>query len=263
MFSEMVSEAAVFSFMLILARVSALIAFFPLFTRRQIPFSVKAGLSVALSLFWFGTGTGFVLALDVRGGISPALGTVLMVREVVCGSLLGMLAGWFMIPARVAGVYIGQEMGLSMGQVLDPNGMDSGSDVGRLMETMSILLFFGLNMHHWLLLCLHHSFEFMGRNSAVIEVPTELIVGLVNQLDEFGLLVAAPVAIALAAVNFGVLYLNRASAAMNLFTVGAPARILAGLFVLVLFWPVIARNIHLSFERIDSGLQQILSAYGG
>jgi flagellar biosynthetic protein FliR len=257
------NETTVFSFMLILCRVSALIAFFPLFSRKQIPFSVKAGLSVALAVFWYGNLPAGLASSPSIADISPVTGSLLLIREIICGSLLGMIAGWFLVPARIAGIYIGQEMGLSMGQVLDPNGMESNSEFGRLFETIALLMFFCLNIHHWVFMCLHHSFEFIGASALSLDVPTGLVVGLVNQLDEFGLLVAAPVAIALAAINFAVLYLNRASPAMNIFTVGAPARILVGLFVLVLFWPVLVRGIAHSFDTMDGSLQKILSAYSG
>lgn len=255
-------DHAIFTFLLVLARVSALLAVFPLFARQQVPFSIKAGLAVSLTWFWFGAlPQETLLPLDRSLYDSTGAATLLLVREILCGLILGMIAGWILIPARIAGVYIGQELGLTMGQVLDPTGADSGSEVGRLFETVAVLLFFSLNFHHWLLLALHHSFSFVNRQSGILDFPAGVLADLVNQLDEFGLLVAAPVAIALAVINFGLLYLNRASSTLNFFTVGSPVRLLSGIGILLLFWPLIVRNIAYSFERVEQSLQGVFTAF--
>ncbi len=133
---------------------------------------------------------------------SFAPGTVALVQEIFCGVVIGLVTGWILIPARIAGAYIGQELGLTMGQLMDPSGMESGSDVTRVFETISMFLFFVLDMHYWVLLCLHYSFSGMRCVSGLMEIPTEALVYAIGQLDEYGLLVAAPVAICLAISQF-------------------------------------------------------------
>ena len=50
----MTAEHQLFNFILILARVSAFVAFLPIFAQRQLPHLVKAGLAMSLTVFWFG-----------------------------------------------------------------------------------------------------------------------------------------------------------------------------------------------------------------
>ncbi len=246
------NDLAIFAFLLVLARVSAFIAVFPLFSRRQVPVSVKAGMAVALTVFWYGSGIAILPPPEPGMNVTSfGPGTVALVQEILCGAVVGLITGWVLIPARIAGAYIGQELGLTMGQMMDPTGMESGSDVTRVFETISMFLFFVLDMHHWVLLCLHYSFTMLQGASGLMAIPTGALVFAISQLDEYGLLIAAPVAICLAIVNFAVLYLNKASPSLNLFTVGAPLRLICGLFCLVLFWPMIVRNISLSFESVD------------
>lgn len=257
------NEAALGGFLLVLARVSVFVAFLPLFARRQLPVTVKAALSVALSLFWFGVDPQRAVHDGATLMGDGSVGALVLVREMAAGWLLATLAGWMLVPARIAGSWVGQEMGLQMGQQLDPTGTGPVSDVAVLFESLGILMFFVLNLHQWAFRALHWSFDFLRDDLLLFRLPLEWLVALVAEIEQLGLLVAAPVAICLAVLNFVVLYLNKASPSLNLFTIGAPLRLVSGLVCLVLFWPVLSGNIRWAMMRMDSGLLEVLSRTPG
>lgn len=254
-------DAWLLGFVLVLARVASFVGFLPIFGRRQMPMAVKAGMAVALTVFW--SGNPVTAAVRTPEELALATGTLALVREILSGIVLAMLAGWILVPIRIAGAWIGQELGLQMGQLLDPTGTESVSEVAALMEVFGLILFFLLDLHHWAFWLLHWSWRFLGSATGLLELPTGEITQVVGRLEEYGLLIAAPVAIALAVINFAVLYLNKASPSLNLFSVGAPLRLLSGLTCFVLFWPVIFRNMASSFDRMDGSLQEVFRMMPG
>ena len=66
---------------------------------------------------------------------------VLVIEQMFIGFLLAMLMGLFFWPAKIAGAYIAQEVGLSLASISDPNSQDSSTLVSRIFEAFCILLF--------------------------------------------------------------------------------------------------------------------------
>lgn len=249
----------VLGFLLILARVSAFIAVFPLFARRQIPTMVKAGLAVALSIFWFGT-LPKPLVPDNLTSLDANTFTfsIWILKEVAIGIVLGLLAGLLLIPAKVAGAYAGQELGLTLGSQADPTSGESGGEVTQIFETLSLLVFFGLNLHHFVIILVHASFEQLGAGFDLLELPMDRVVGLFSALDQYGLSIVAPLAISMFALNLALVLLNKVAPSLNLFSIGTSVRGVAGVFCLFLFLPVIFRALTLYFQVVQGGIEESL-----
>ena len=102
----MITNVHLVLFMLVLARVSAFIGFFPIFSRRQLPTLVKVGLAGALSIFWFLEINASVnwteeMVNNLGGWASAAL----LLREVLIGIVMSVALGLFFWPAKIAGVW--------------------------------------------------------------------------------------------------------------------------------------------------------------
>jgi flagellar biosynthetic protein FliR len=243
------------SFVLILGRVSAFIAFFPLFSQRQLPALVKAGLAVGLTIFWFGSvpvGSGY------PAQIPTLLAVLLMVREIGIGVLLAMTLGFMLIPARIAGAYAGQEVGLSLASISDPSTSDQSTLVTKVFETLAVLLFFGLNLHHFLILFLHASMKHLADKIDLLDLPTDGLVRLVSDLPEQGLLILAPVAIVMFLLTVGLSLLNKAAPTLNLFSVGMSLRSGLGIVCLIVFLPVMMQAIAMFFMRTINDLEKMM-----
>jgi flagellar biosynthesis protein FliR len=250
------SESVIFSFALVLARVSALIGFFPLFGKQQMPVLVKAGFATALTVFWFGT-TNVSTSVPAP---PPLLALILIGKEVGIGLMLAMLIGFMLVPARIAGSYIGQEIGLSMDPVTG-TGIDQSSAMATLFETFAVLLFLGLDLHHLLIRILHQSMNELAGRIDLMDLPTEGLVQILSGLPEKGLLVIAPVGVFSFVVVISLFFLNKAAPTLNLFSIGMPLRVGLGLVGLFIFMPAIWRAVESYFGVMARELELFLGYF--
>lgn len=251
-------EQEVFSFILVLCRVSAFVGFFPLFSHRQLPVLVKAGLAVGLTVFWYGSIPGQSLV----GEQVPMLLQVLMIiQEIGIGLLLAMTLGLLLVPAKIAGAYVGQEIGLSLAAISDPGSTDQSTLVTKVFEAISVMLFFGLNLHHFLILFLHVSLNQLANRISLLDLPTGGLVRLVDMLPEYGLLILAPLGIVMFLLTVALAFLNKAAPTLNLFSVGMSLRSGLGIFCLFLFMPVIVQAITMYFMRVMQQLEQMMGFF--
>ncbi len=259
----MITNAQLVLFMLVLARVSAFVALFPLFSRKQLPSLVKVGLAASLSIFWFAE-------IEASSGLSdaalrnigPLAGAFLMLKELVVGIVLAIALGLFFWPARIAGAYVGQELGLSLASISDPGSQDNSTLVTRLFETFAILIFFGINLHHFLIIVLHVSFHHLFMRVGVLELPTERLVTMLSSVGDYGLLVAAPLMILFMLVTVVLAFLNRAAPTLNLFSVGMSIRAGLGVFCLFLFCPILFGAIQTYLYRVQEDIEELIKAMG-
>lgn len=251
----MTFEQQIFTFVLILSRVSAFIAFLPLFAQRQLPMTVKAGLSVALTLYWFGT---LPPELYVTGRLDVVTSMFLIGKEIGIGFMLATLIGFMFVPAKIAGAYVGQEVGLSLASVTSPGSSDSSTLVTTVFETFAVLLFFGLNLHHFMILFLHVSLTQLAGKINLTELPTEFLVQMINSLSAFGSMIVGPVGICMFVLAVGLALLNKAAPTLNLFSVGMSLRSGIGIVCMIVFMPVMLKSFELYFLRYQSDLELFL-----
>lgn len=258
----MISEVQVIAFTLVLARVSAFVAFFPLFAKRQLPTTVKAGLATGLTFFWFGMVEAKISAdPDFVSDLNVISSVLFLAQEVTIGVVLSIALGLMVLPAKVAGSYIGQELGLSLASISDPGSQDSSTLLSRIFEGFAILIFFSINMHHFLILVIHGSFDQMFGKISVLRLPTEDLVTMLNRVNDYGFLIVGPVAILFMLITLGLAYLNKAAPTLNLFSVGMSIRSGFGIFCLLVFCPVIFGAIQAYFYRMQADFEEVLAAF--
>jgi flagellar biosynthetic protein FliR len=249
-----VIETAVLSFGLVLMRVSTFIVVLPVFSGRNLPHTVKIGLAVALSAFWWSCGvpSEFLAALTSSGWGSMPAWCMAAVREVLLGGALGFALGLFLVPVQIAGAFIAQEMGLNLATQTDPSGQAAATNVSQLFHSLGILLFFALNLHHTMLGVLHTTF-FNRPIGSDFTLPsaTRLLNGM-TEVNESGLLLAAPVAAALFIALLVLMTTMRTAPQLNLFSVGLPFRLAVGLIAAAVFFPEFCNLAARIFARMSN-----------
>ena len=111
-------------FALVLARAGTGVLVLPLFGGQNMPRMVKLGFALALAAFWIttlGVPADTAILRQLNAGSWPLL-ALAVAREALLGALLGLAFNLFLLPARYAGEFITQQMGLSLGQTLGPTG---------------------------------------------------------------------------------------------------------------------------------------------
>lgn len=223
---------------LILARVSAFLAMTPVFGGRGVPRLIKVSLALVLSMFWFTTSGAAHAQTILTLNESPWLGLVLAVaREALIGGVLGYVFGLFLVPFRVAGEYIAQEMGLTLGSITDPSRSQPSTVIGEFFELTGTLLFLSQNVHHGFLALLHRTFATQPLGGSFLPVPIGRQLQALSSVTEWGLLLAAPMGCCLFLTSLLLALLTRAAPQLNLMSAGFALRVLAGLVALLVLWP--------------------------
>ena len=192
-------ELWVASFSLILARVGTFIAVLPLFGGQNVPRTVKAGLAICLAVplfLTYGTVPSAALVARFQGAGWLTYGLALG-QEAILGAGLGYAFSLFLVPFRIAGEFIGQEMGLSTANQFDPTSNLPASPITELFETLGSILFLGMDGHHIFLAALYSTFARwpIGGLPMMPNMPNMVTGAAATQ--ELGVLLALPVVLCL------------------------------------------------------------------
>jgi flagellar biosynthesis protein FliR len=233
-------EMLVWGFCLVFARVATFVAVMPLFSMMNMPRLVKTGLVLVLTLVWYlPVAEAMPATLLWRGSESLAWLShfVALGREVLLGGILGYGLGLFIVPAHVAGEFLTQEMGLAFANQVNPTTGASSSPLTQALDYLATAIFFSVDGHHVLFGVLHATFTEYPILGAAPTVPLPRLVAGATLAQEWGLMLAAPVALFLFLTTVLLALLTRAAPQMNLYSVGFPLRLGVGLAACLLLLP--------------------------
>lgn len=233
-------DGLIIASLLILFRVAAFIAFMPPLTGQGMPSTVKIGLAVAL--------VGVLAprhALEISvmlNGISSATGSwmqlaFLGIRETALGAGLAWLFSLCLVPVRIGGAWIAQEMGLTMGGLTSPMDQQSSNVISQMLEAIGVIAFFLLNLHHVMFYMLGHSFEIRPAASSWSMPTWNSVIWSVSQSVDQGFMIIAPIGILLFVVSLVLLVIMRTAPQFNFMSFGMTLRLAAGLGGMIFFLP--------------------------
>jgi len=219
------------AFMLVFARVAAMVMVLPALGQQNIPVRIKLAAAVMLTLI--------ILPLHQRDFHidmqSLASLIVLMVQEILIGVLLGATAQITMAALQVAGSIIAQQMGLGFVTSVDPTQGEQGLLVGNFLTMLGVTLLFATDSHHLLIAALNDSYKIFAPGEAV---ATGDIAALATRAFaaafRLGLQLAAPFVVFGLVFNIGLGVLARLMPQMQVYFVGVPLSILAGFLIFAL-----------------------------
>lgn len=233
-------ESIVIACMLILFRCAAFVAFLPPVAGKNIPQTVKIGLAVALALAMaprFAGETSLHLMGTVNGSNGWLMLSWLAARETMLGLSLAWLFGLCLVPVRIAGAWIAQEMGLTMAQIASAADGQQSNVVSQGFEALGILLFFGLNLHHAMFLTLSSSFATRPAAQAWAMPGWDQVMFAITKVEHQGFLAIAPIGILMFVITMTLLVTMRTAPQFNFMTYGMSLRLVVGVGGLVLFLP--------------------------
>ena len=142
--------------MVVGARVSGLMVFAPFFGNSAIPVRIKAVLAVVITAVLYpvySARVGVITLLQWPGVVA---------RELMLGVVMGLAANFVFEAAQMAGQVFGVQMGYSLVNILDPQTQVDTTVVALFHQTVAFLFFLQLNVHHWILRGIAHSFEYLS-----------------------------------------------------------------------------------------------------
>ena len=219
------------AFMLSFARIGTMVMLLPGLGEMTVSPRVRLALALAL--------TAVIMPLhrndyqiDMR-----AFGPVLMTlgQELLIGVVLGMLARLTIASLQIAGSVVAQQMGLGFVTAVDPTQGQQGAIVGNFLGVLGITLIFATDMHHLIIAALNDSYTvFRPGEIPILGDVANILTTTISGTFRIGVQISAPFLVIGLLFNLGLGVLSRLMPQLQVFFVGMPLSILAGLLLLLL-----------------------------
>ena len=239
------------TFMLVFARVGAMVMLMPGFGESNIPVRIKLGIALLLTLIILPLHRS---AYQIDLSSMASLG-VLMVHEIVIGIVLGATARVTLSALAVAGSVIAQQLGLGFVTAVDPTQGQQGVIVGNFLTILGITLLFVTNLHHLVIAALHDSYQlFRPGEVPVVGDVAALVARTTTDAFRVGVQLAGPFLVFGLLFNVALGVLSRLMPQMQVFFVAMPLSILIGFLILIL---VVGTMMGTFLSYVESVLRQL------
>lgn len=243
-------EAQLWVLLIAMIRPGAAFLAAPIFGAPTVPVQLRLILSLALGIAALNSVT---ITLPV-GGIVTFQGFMMVIGEVLAGLAMGFAIQIGYAAAFVAGETIGNTMGLGFAAMVDPQSGQSTQVVGQFLSILATFLLLGMDGHLLLASFVVQSYVAIPPSGALLSNDTIWhLIEFGGTLLGAGVTVALPVAFALVLVQIVMGMLARAAPSLNLFAVGMPVAMMAGLILLAIAAPIMAEGMTASLK---AGLEQ-------
>jgi flagellar biosynthetic protein FliR len=187
-------------------------------------------------------------------------GVLMGIREIGVGLVLGFIVQMAFGAAVFAGQAISMTMGLGFAMAVDPQNGVQVPVISQLYVILATLLFLALDGHLLLIAAVVESYQLIPIGVAGLPVASlSAVVALGTMVFAGGILLALPALTALLLINVAFGIVTRTAPQLNIFAVGFPVTILAGLFIMFLVMPGFIEALT---QLIGSSLQRGVGAFG-
>ena len=216
------------TFMLVFARVGAMVMLMPGFGESNIPVRIKLGIALLLTLIILPLHRA---AYQIDLTSMSSLG-VLMVHEIVIGIVLGATARVTLSALAVAGSVIAQQLGLGFVTAVDPTQGQQGVLIGNFLSILGMTLLFATDSHHLVIAALNESYRVFSPGEVM---PSGDVAALATRAFatafKIGMQLSAPFLVFGLVFNIGLGVLARLMPAMQVYFVGVPLSIMIGFVI--------------------------------
>lgn len=241
------------TFLVVMMRVGAIVAAFPLIGSRTVPHLVKMGLVLALAL---------TLTPLVPSTPSPmeidALGIGLL-AEFLIGLVIGLAVRGMFAGFELAGELMGNQMGFGVAQLFDPATSHQVPLMSQFQITLASLLFLAFNLHMSVVHAVGESFRLIPPYGAVLSSALlEDVLHLFGGIFVVAVKLSAPVVVVALTVNLIMALMGRAVSQLNIFILSFPLTIALGLLAMGLALPTMAGFYLAEFESLARALDGLM-----
>jgi len=242
-------------FFLALVRIIAFFISGPIFSMQNIPATVKVGLSFLVTV------TVFPL-ISTEYAVLPADGWTYifaLVRETLVGLAIGYTAGLLLTAFTYAGSLMDIHIGFFMSQIFDPLSGGMSGILSRFMYLLGMAALLAFNGHHLIIAALVRSFELAPLNTAqATGASAQFLIKVFAQMLGIGVQIAAPLVAVMLIIDVTMGLIARTAPQINVFMLGFPIKIIAGLITLSVMVPVLARIIYSLCDIIENDITILL-----
>jgi flagellar biosynthesis protein FliR len=238
-------EAQLWLWLIAMIRPGAAFVVAPIFSAPAIPLQVRLILALAIGIPALAAAP-FLMPV---GGIVTLAGFALVTSEVLTGLALGFAVQIGFSSALLAGETIGNTMGLGFASLVDPANGQSSPALGQLLSVLGTFLFLSIGGHLMLATIIIESYKTLPPGEWLGTAKFEMIAQFGGEIFASGLAIALPVGFSLVLVQLVMAMLARSAPALNLFAVGLPATLMAGIILLAIAMPVMGDSLQAALEH--------------
>jgi flagellar biosynthesis protein FliR len=243
---------SVFAFVLAFFRLGGMMLSAPLFGSARLPRRIKLYMTLAMAV---------AAASGVNtSAMPPSVWQIAagIAGEIVFGLAIGMMLNLVFTAVQWAGEIIGQQMGLGIGQVFDPQSGQSGAIVGDVYFLLTMMMFLLAGGHRAFLAGVLDSFHRLPPLSAGLDAGLlDMVIGLLASATSLAMRLAGPMLVTMLAVDVVLGFLGRTIPQLNVMTAGLSLRAVVGMAVLVLGLATTSQVIRTSLME---SLEQVKNA---
>jgi flagellar biosynthetic protein FliR len=217
------------AFMLVFARIGAMVMLLPGLGEVNIPVRIKLAIALLLTFIMLPLHRA-AYHVDMQS-ITPLV--VMMVHEIIIGIVLGATARVTLSALQVAGSIIAQQLGLGFVTSVDPTQGQQGVLIGNFLTLLGIALLFATDTHYLVIAALSDSYKIFAPGELM---PSGDVAALATRAFaaafKIGLQLSAPFLVFGLVFNIGLGVLARLMPQMQVYFVGVPLSIFTGFIIL-------------------------------
>ncbi len=241
-------EADLWRLIFMMTRIGAALLAAPLFGAASIPVQIRISLAGAIAIFMM-----VWLPVQTPATLLSMTALVALVGEAVIGAAIGFVLQLSFAAPVIAAEQISGGMGMAIATAIDPNSGAQSGALGQYFTVVLTLIFLAVGGHLlWLRLLIESyrifppGLEWFGAERAWT------IVSFAGETFATAVAIALPVMLVLFCVQLVTGVLSRSAPSLNLFALGLPAGVLAGIGALIIASPFTSEQfVRLSATAID------------
>ena len=265
MLNEILSQAPVF--LLIFARIFAMLLVLPMFSMRSASRVAKVALAGYMAFFIFGTcDLSYYLPYIAQDGSFSMEYFLILIGEVLIGIILGFFITMIFSAFSTAGQFLAFQMGFSAASSYDSLSQVENPLMGQFFNLIAMLVFM---QTHWFQKLFLQGLvtSFSSLNAISIVQSTESIVKFVmsglSSLFVDALVISLPVMGSLFLISICTGLLTKAAPQMNLLSEGFPIMIMLAFVIIAFILPDMIDFFVRSFEKGFADLFDFFKNFSG
>ena len=219
---------------IIFFRIAGIVTMMPFFGSNNVPRLVKVGLSLVITVV-------LVPTISIDSVVLPEslIGYVVLVtKELLVGMLLGYISMIVFNGIQFGGGLLGYQMGLRIGNIIDPMSQEQISVIGSMQNLLAVLIFLSMSWDHFLFKAIGASFYTIPVAGVVFD--GQMAVELARMTAEvfvIALKIGAPIMVALFLADVVLGFIARTAPQINVFIIGFPVKVGLGILLLGISLP--------------------------
>ena len=232
-------EAEFWRLLFVMTRIGAAMVAAPLFGAGSVPPQIRVIVTGAIAVLvcaW--------MPVEAPPALLSANGLLIIAGEVLIGLTLGFMLQLAFAAPVIGAEIIGGSMGMGLATAVDPNTGAQSPALGQYFTVVITLIFLALGAHlQWIALIIDSYRVFPPGETWLGTAKFTEVAGFATTMFATAVAIALPVCLVLLLVQMVTGVLSRSAPALNLFALGLPAGVLAGIAALIASAPIITEQM--------------------